>query len=175
MRLAASAPVSAPRAQALSAPGVRIATLQDMIALAQANRDIQMKIALERDIRVVRIEQGSFEFSLAPGASPQIAQTLTRKLQDWTGERWMVVVSTQAGAATVKEAGEARDAERMRGVRAEPLVRSVLERFPGAEIIAVRTIDEPDTAPLSVRPGGAINDDVVYADTEIGDEADDDL
>jgi DNA polymerase-3 subunit gamma/tau len=177
MRMAAAAPLTAPRAQAAAAPGVRIATLQDMIALAQANRDIQTKIALERDVRVVRIEQGSFEFSLAPGASPQIAQTLTRKLQDWTGERWMVVVSSEAGAATVKEAGDARDAERMRGVRAEPLVRSVLERFPGAEIIAVRTIDEPDTAsaPASFRPGGAIADDVVYADTEIGDESDDEI
>ena len=175
LRMASAAPLAAPRAQAVAAPGVRIATLQDMIALAQANRDIQTKIALERDIRVVRIEQGSFEFSLAPGASPQIAQTLMRKLQDWTGERGMVVVSTEAGAATVREVGEARDAERMRGVRAEPLVRSVLERFPGAEIIAVRTIDEPETVSASFLPGGAIADDVVYADTEIGDGSDDDI
>ncbi|MDB5643368.1 MAG: dnaX [Hyphomicrobiales bacterium] len=177
LRMTASAPLASPRAQAAAAPGVRIATLQDMIALAQANRDIQTKIALERDVRVVRIEGNSFEFSLAPGASPQIAQSLMRKLSDWTGERWMVAVSSEAGAATVKEVSEAKEAERMRGVRAEPLVRSVLERFPGAEIIAVRTIDEPDTAPApaSFRPGGAINDDVVYADTEIGEDADDDL
>jgi DNA polymerase-3 subunit gamma/tau len=87
----------------------------------------------------------------------------------------MVVVSTEAGAATVREVGEARDAERMRGVRAEPLVRSVLERFPGAEIIAVRTIDEPETVSASFLPGGAIADDVVYADTEIGDGSDDDI
>jgi DNA polymerase-3 subunit gamma/tau len=175
VRMSAPAPVNAPRAQA--APGVRIATLQDMIALAQANRDIQTKIALERDVRVVRIEQGSFEFSLAPGASPQIAQTLMRKLSEWTGERWMVAVSTEAGAATVREVSEAKEAERMRGVRAEPLVRSVLERFPGAEIVAVRTLDEPESAPApgSFRPGGPVNDDVVYADTEVGEDSDDDF
>ena len=30
------------------------------------------------------------------------------------------------------------DAERKRGVRGDPLVQAVLERFPGAEIVAVR-------------------------------------
>jgi DNA polymerase-3 subunit gamma/tau len=177
MRAAAPAPLSAPRAQAVASPGVRIATLQDMIALAQTNRDIQMKVALERDVRPVRIEPGSFEFSLAPGASPQIAQTLMRKLSEWTGERWMVAVSTEPGAPTIKEATEAKEAERMRGVRAEPLVRSVLERFPGAEIIAVRGLDDPEPAPAanSFRPGGALNDDVVYADTEVGVDSEDDL
>jgi DNA polymerase-3 subunit gamma/tau len=174
--MSAPAPVEAPRAQAVSAPQLHVRSLQDMIALAQANRDIQMKIALERDVRPVRIEPGSFEFSLAPGASPQIAQTLMRKLSDWTGERWMVAVSTEAGQPTVKEIADAREAERMRGVRAEPLVRSVLERFPGAEIVAVRT-PEPETtpAPGSFRPGAAAQDDVVYADTDVGEDQDDDL
>ena len=105
------------------------------------------------------------------------AGTSASKLAEWTGERWMVAVSNEAGAPTVKEVTEAKEAERMRGVRAEPLVRSVLERFPGAEIIAVRTMDEPETAPApgSFRPGGAINEDVVYADTEIGEDAEDDI
>jgi DNA polymerase-3 subunit gamma/tau len=175
LRATAPAPLNAPRAQAVAAPGVRIATLQDMIALAQTNRDIQMKVALERDVRPVRIEPGSFEFSLAPGASPQIAQTLMRKLSDWTGERWMVAISTESGAPTIKELSEAKEAERMRGVRAEPLVRSVLERFPGAEIIAVRGLDDLEPAPAAnaFRPGA--NDDVVYADTEVGEDSDDDL
>jgi DNA polymerase-3 subunit gamma/tau len=166
---AMAAPQNAPRAYA----GPRISSIQDMVALAQSNRDIQMKVALERDVRPVRIENGSFEFSLAQGASPSIAQALMRKLQEWTGERWLVALSNEQGAPTLKEMSDAKDAERMRGVRAEPLVRSVLERFPGAEIVAVRTL-EPEIvpAPVSFRPSAPGGEDVVYVDSDVTDDED---
>ena len=50
----------------------------------------------------------------------------------------MVIVSREAGASTLRAQAEAQDAERKRGVRADPLVQAVLDRFPGAEIVAVR-------------------------------------
>jgi DNA polymerase-3 subunit gamma/tau len=50
----------------------------------------------------------------------------------------MVIVSREAGTSTLRAQAEAQDAERKRGVRADPLVQAVLDRFPGAEIVAVR-------------------------------------
>ena len=79
------------------------------MALAGQHRDIQMKLALERDVRLVRFEQGQIEFSLSSGASPQLAQTLARRLQEWTGTRWMVAVSNAPGAPSLKEQEDARD------------------------------------------------------------------
>ncbi len=172
----APAPQNAPRAQANPAAAVagpRIASIADMIALAQENRDIQTKIALERDIRLVRLEPGSLEFSLAPGASPQIAQTLMRKLQEWTGTRWMVAISTEPGQPSIREVADASERDRMTGVRAEPLVRSVLARFPGAEIVGVRTLDiEPAPAPL-MPAAAAASDEIAYADEMAGEDDDD--
>jgi len=164
----ASIPQNAPQAYA----GPRITSLQDVVALAQANRDIQMKIALESDVRPVRIENGTFEFALAPGGSPALAAQIMNKLREWTGTRWLVAISNEPGAPTLKETRDAKEAEKMRGVRAEPLVRSVLERFPGAEIIAVRTIGdvEPVANAYAPQQGG---EDVIYADTEIGEDDED--
>ena len=56
----------------------------------------------------------------------------------------MVVVSTDAGQPTVKAQNETRQAELKIGVRGDPLVQAVLQRFPGAEIIGVR---EPEQLP----------------------------
>ena len=51
----------------------------------------------------------------------------------------MVAVSSAPGAApSLKEQEEAKAREALSGVRAEPLVQSVLAAFPGAEIVAVR-------------------------------------
>jgi DNA polymerase-3 subunit gamma/tau len=170
--LRAPAPVAIPQNAPQAYAGPRITSLQDVVALAQANRDIQMKIALESDVRPVRIENGTFEFALAPGASPTLAAQIMNKLREWTGTRWVVAISNEAGAPTLKETRDAKEAEKMRGVRAEPLVRSVLERFPGAEIIAVRTIGdiEPVANTYVPQPG---SEDVVYADTEIGEDDED--
>ncbi len=172
-------PQSAPRAFVAAAPAagprVHIASFEALIKLAQDNRDIQLRLALERDVRLVRFEQGSLEFSLTPGASPQLAQNLMRRLQEWTGERWMVAVSTAEGAPTIRETQDARDRERATGVRSDPLVRSVLERFPGAEIVAVRSTGMDEPAPVSALPtqGGEPADEIAYVDQI--DEDDDDL
>ena len=156
------------QAQAETAPVARVelARFEDVVTLAQTHRDIQLKIALERDVRLVRFERGSIEFSLAPGASPQIAQTLMRRLQEWTGIRWMVVVSREAGAPSLKEQADAKAQETMTGVRALPLVRKVLELFPGAEIVAIRAPEtEPQPVTAAIAPETADGgEDIGYAD-----------
>jgi DNA polymerase-3 subunit gamma/tau len=143
-----------------------LARFEDVVTLAQVNRDIQLKIALERDVRLVRFDEGSIEFSLAPGSSPQLAQTLQRRLQEWTGIRWMVVISREEGAPTLKEQADAKAEVQMTGVRALPLVRKVLDHFPGAEIIAIRapeTEDLPTTTAIAPETVDA-SDDIGYAD-----------
>ena len=41
---------------------------------------------------------------------------LQRKLTEWTGKRWMVVVSKEQGEPTLRAQAEAREAELKRGV-----------------------------------------------------------
>jgi DNA polymerase-3 subunit gamma/tau len=159
----ASAPAAAPK--------VRIETFDALVALAAQNRDIQIKTALERDVRLVRFEEGSLEFALAPGASSGLAQTLMRKLQDWTATRWMVAISSAQGAPTLREQAEAKEQERRVGVQADPLVRSVLERFPGAEIVAVRSNAPEDEIAPPLPVAAEPSDDIAYVD-EIDTETD---
>ena len=93
---------------------------------------------LERDVRLVRCEDGRLEIALEGSATRTLVNELQRKLSIWTGRRWMVIVSADDGAPTIHAQNEARDAELKRGVRADPLVQAVLAAFPGAEIVAVR-------------------------------------
>ncbi len=118
---------------------IRLRRFEDLVALAGERRDVQLKLALERDVRLVRFEDGAIEFATAPGASAQLAQTLMRRLQEWTGRRWMVAVTNEAGDPSLKEVADAKAQEAINGVRADPLVRRASEVFPGAEIVAVRT------------------------------------
>ncbi len=136
----AASPMGEPVAQA-SQPALALSRFEDVIALAAERRDLAIKAALERDVRLVRMEDGRLEINLLPSAAKTLVGDLSRKLSEWTGRRWMVAVSSEEGAPTVRSQAEAQKAELMRGVRADPLVQSVLARFPGAEIVDVRRTD----------------------------------
>ncbi len=127
-----------PQSQAQTAPSLLIRNFAELVALAAEKRDIQMKLALERDVRLVGCEDGKLEIALEASASKVLVNDLSRKLQLWTGRPWVVVISREAGAPTLKSEADARKAELETGVRADPLVKAVLERFPGAEIVGVR-------------------------------------
>jgi DNA polymerase-3 subunit gamma/tau len=126
-------PAEAPAAQVLA-----IGSFEELVQLAADKRDLRVKTALERDVRLVRCEDGQLEIALEPGASQAIVNELPGKLKMWTGRPWVVVLSREQGQPTLKAQMDAREAELKRGVRADPLVQAVLERFPGAEIVAVR-------------------------------------
>ena len=132
-------------------PTVRLNRLEDLVALAAEKRDLQLKRALECDVHLVRFDEGSIEFSLAPGASAALPQHLMRKLGEWTGQRWVVALSRDPGAPSLKEQADARAREQKSGIEADPLVRSVLDVFPGATIVAVR---RPDLTPEALPDPG---------------------
>jgi DNA polymerase III subunit gamma/tau len=74
-------------------------------------------------------------------------------------------VSAEAGSPSIRAQAEMRKAEMKDGVRADPLVQAVLERFPGAEIVDVR-------APVTSSPD-VVNDPPAASQTD-GDVADSD-
>jgi DNA polymerase-3 subunit gamma/tau len=122
---------------------------EDVIARARAERDVVLANALERWVRPVRFEPGQIEISLMPQADAGLPQRLQQVLQQWTGRRWVVVISKDAVTTeTAREARERSRAALMEEVRADPLVKQLLDRFPGAEIVSVR--ERPPEAPAAV-------------------------
>jgi DNA polymerase-3 subunit gamma/tau len=160
------------------AGAVALARFEDLVALAAEKRDLQTKSALERDVRLVRFEPGRLEVALEPSASKAIVSDLARKISQWTGQRWMVVVSGEQGQPTIREQNEARRAALERGVQADPLVKAVLAKFPGAQIVAVRE-GEQELPPASpdgdvMPPEPPLDDEPIFAEHMQPDDLGDD-
>ena len=165
--LAAAVPAELPATEtvapdaAINAPARAVASFEDLVALAAEKRDLAIKSALERDVRLVRCEDGRLEIALEASAPKTLTGELSRKLGDWTGRRWMVIVSAEPGMPSLKAQAETRRAELKDGVRGDPLVQAVLTRFPGAEIVDVR----PPAGAAAALDDGALEPP---AETEIG-------
>ena len=174
MRLAATEP--APLASAPPSPPAavapRLAHFDDVVALARSKRDIQLTQSLERDVRLARFEPGSIAFTLVEGAESGLAQTLSRRLQEWTGERWMVALVPGSSAPTLRETTQAREVERTNSATSHPLVQKVLDRFKGARIVDVRRPEASSSTDPPLPTAAEVDDEVRYADSGV-DPADD--
>ena len=131
--MASAVPVAAPaRLQ------VPVASLEDIVALAEARRDLAFKVSLKNHVRLVSIEPGRLEISLTEDAPKSLPVDLSRRLGEWTGSNWFVSVSARQGGATLGEQEARRRDAALVDARADATVAGVLEAFPGARVIDVR-------------------------------------
>jgi DNA polymerase III subunit gamma/tau len=163
-------------AAAAGQPQMRIASFTDLVALAKEKRDPLLVGDLEKYVRLVRFEDGIFEFALARDADQTLVQRISCKLQEWTGRRWAVALSNDPGEPTLREIADAKRAETESVRHAHPVVQAVLKAFPGAAVIpAAIKIDAPppaSAAELAAQPVVNEDGDVVVSE---GDFTDDDL
>ncbi|MBN9149075.1 MULTISPECIES: DNA polymerase III subunit gamma/tau [unclassified Nitrobacter] len=150
----AVAPMAGP---ADAAPALRLESFAELVALAGEKRDLIVKAALEADMRLVRMEDGRLEVALERSAARTLVNDLARKLEQWTGRRWAVIVSNEPGQPTLRSQALLQKNERERAAEADPRVKDVLARFPGARVIEVRKLalspPAPDVVPDDLADG----------------------
>jgi DNA polymerase-3 subunit gamma/tau len=129
---------------------LKITSFPQLVALAGEKRDLMTRTALEADVRLVRIEDGRLELAMERSASRTLISDLSRKLEQWTGRRWTVIVSNEPGQPTLRAQSQLQQSERERTAEADPRVREVLARFPGAKVMEVRKLArEPPESDVS--------------------------
>jgi len=165
MRLAHSAePSVVTPAVAEPVQEVAINSIEDMVALAEKNRDIAMKVQIRTGVRLVRLEPGRLEINLAPDASSSLPGELIKKLGDWTGAKWSVTLSREEGQPTIAEREIAKREALHSDARQDPDVAAILAQFPGSRVtdvrIAVAEESLPDDALAPSEDGDILPDDI---------------
>ena len=158
MRLVASQP-SAEAAPAYEAPSpaeqqeaASVASVADIVALADRHRDMAFKVMVKRCVRPVRIENGRLEVALTGDAPKTLLNDLSNRLKDWTGRPWMVTTSREEGGPTLAEIEESRRDTALIDARNDPTVSAILAQFPGARITDVQIPDAATAADMETEP-----------------------
>ncbi|MBI1406469.1 MAG: DNA polymerase III subunit gamma/tau [Caulobacter sp.] len=135
-----------------------LASFEDVLAMIDRKREIGLKLDVDRYLRLVSFRPGAIVFEPAPGAPSNLSGRLVSKLKEWTGQPWLVATDGGGGAETAWEKQKREQREARAEIEADPFVRSVLEAFPGAEILGVKQ--------LAVPQGEAATEPPVEADDE---------
>jgi DNA polymerase III subunit gamma/tau len=112
----------------------------EVLELFDRHREALLRSHLYAHVHLVHFEPGRIEFRPAAAAPRDIANRLGKLLGEWTGTRWVVSVSGEEGAPSLREQDEARAQSLRNEAARHPLVRAVLETFPGARIAQVRQL-----------------------------------
>ncbi len=141
----------------------------EVIELARSRREAIVASHLVNDVHLVSFAEGAIEFRPNADAPRDLAGRLGNLLQDWTGRRWVVSVSSEAGAPSIRDQEDAVEAQLTAKALEDPLAKAVMGSFPGAKVIARRngTMAPPELAPAS--EGGG--EDLPIDDLPLDDEA----
>ncbi|PWE18779.1 DNA polymerase III subunit gamma/tau [Marinicauda salina] len=158
-REAASAPPpvraeAAPQPEPASEPAPDGPTdLDQLVALIDEARDLDLKLDVERYVRPVSMKAGKLVFEAGDGAPTNLGGRLAAFLQESTGARWLVDGSADArGGETIAERRERERREQFEQAARDPAIVEAMTLFPGAEIIAVEDPEQNDAAPAEADP-----------------------
>jgi DNA polymerase-3 subunit gamma/tau len=130
---------SAPKAKA-EPGGPILESFEAVVALFDDRREALLAAQLRNNVRLVRFEAGHIEINPDEQAASDLANRVGRLLTDWTGRRWIVSVSRAEGAPSLRDQARMAVEARKADAASDPVVRAVLEEFPGAEIVEVREL-----------------------------------
>ncbi|RAK57797.1 DNA polymerase III subunit gamma/tau [Phenylobacterium deserti] len=135
-----------PQPQASGEPVAQLKTFDDLIQLIDKRRDIGLKLDVERFVRPISFRPGAIEYEPAPGCPNNLAQRLVARLKEWTGERWLIAAKGGGGEESLWEKQKREEREVRAKIEQDPFILSVMEAFPGAEIVGIRNMPTPEVS-----------------------------
>ena len=145
-------PLAAPEASAV------LQSFADVLTLIETKRDPLLKADVDRFVRLVDFKPGQITFQPAEGAPANLHHRLSTRLKEWTGQPWRMVIEGGGGVETQYEKDKREDADFRAEAASHPLVLSMLEAFPGAEVINVRRV-QPAAPAASAEPETTADED----------------
>ncbi|RZJ96725.1 MAG: DNA polymerase III subunit gamma/tau [Brevundimonas sp.] len=122
-------------------------TFEAVVALIGERREIALQLDVQRYVKPVSFKPGAIVYESGAGAPVDLARKLSARLKDWTGRTWLIAANGQGGGETIIEADRRRVQETRSAILADPLVKSVMEAFPGAKLGEIKEIAAPVELP----------------------------
>jgi len=118
----------------------KINNLEDLIKIAEIEKEIELKFDLERNVRLVKFSNGKIDIAFNEKLSKDFIKKLTLKLLEWTGHRWIITLSKDIGDKTIFERKDEVKKRLFEDAKKTEVYQMVKELFPDAELSNVDKI-----------------------------------
>lgn len=118
---------------------ININAFEDLIEICSKKKEIKLKYELEKNVNLVKFEKNRIEISFNESLDKDFVKDLSSKLFEWTDERWIITFSKLKGQMSVKDKEKNEKKQLIDEMKNSEIFKSVLDRFPDAELIDVNS------------------------------------
>ena len=123
---------------------IKIESLSELVDICHEKKEIKLKHELEKHVNLVKFENGRIEISFNDNLDKNFVKDLSLKLLEWTQQRWIISFSKDQGEDSIKDKEKNIKKELIENVKKSDLYKIMLDHFPDAELIDVKTLKKKD-------------------------------
>lgn len=110
----------------------------ELVALFERHNEASIAFQLNDNVHLESFAQGRLDIRLKKQAPQNLTGRMSELLKKWTGKSWIISLTMAQGDDTLHEQDQENERQLRARLRENPLIRAVLDQFPGAEISDIR-------------------------------------
>ena len=115
-----------------------IRSLNELIDICSSKKEMKLKYELEKNVNLVKFENGRIEISFNDGLDKNFVKDLSSKLLEWTNQRWIISFSKNQGEISIKDKEKNEKKKLVEDAKKSALYKTMLDYFPDAELIDIK-------------------------------------
>ena len=121
-----------------------IHSFDDLISVCLEKKEIKLKYELENNVNLVKFESNRIEISFNDNLDKDFVKELSFKLFEWTNERWIISFSKLKGKMSIRDKQKNEKDELLNNAKNLEIYKTVINKFPDAELIEVKLNNKED-------------------------------
>ena len=119
-----------------------IHNFDELINLCNQKKELKLKYELETNVSLVNFTDQRIEISFNENLDKDFVKDLSLKLNEWTGQRWIIAFSKKEGQLSKKSRKNFEKSKLIDEEKRGDDFKKVLELMPDAELIDIKLNDE---------------------------------
>ena len=119
----------------------KVLSFEDLISLASIKKEIQLKYDLENNVNLIKFSEGKIDISFNEKLDRNFVRNLSKKLLDWTGNRWVITLAKKVGQKTFSELKKIKKKELLDQEKKSEIYKKFKNIFPDVELLEVKKKD----------------------------------
>ena len=123
----------------------KINSFSELISICNKKKEIRLKYELENNVNLISFKNNNIEISFNENLDKNFIKNLTSKLFDWTGERWIILLSKKTGLKSIKEIKKENKENEFKNLKNSEIYKKATNLFPDLEIVDINFLKEKDS------------------------------
>ncbi len=117
---------------------LEVRSFTDLVEMAGKDKDMELKYDLERNVKLVRFENGKIDINFNENLNKNFIKKLSQSLYKWTNKRWIISLSKEKGEKTLQEKKNQNKKNILDSEKHNTFYKEILEIFPDADLTDVK-------------------------------------